>query len=217
MPFELPQSVGVLLPLVVLLVLLAVSRFALRWLIALVAGPAIGRKALDRQPDRIALHPAGADPWTHREWPQRTAAELTAAGFRSAGVHGIDALPGVLVELFAHTEASAWAAIYEHAQGGLWFDLYSHAGDGTAFTLSSRAASGMDPQPGKTVVHAPAIAVARAWERFQRERPASAWRPATTDGAVAAFEHAWEESIAWRKGKGVSRTEVMRVASKRAA
>ncbi len=217
MPFELPHALGVLLPLAVLLVLLALSRTLLRGAIALVFGRRVGEAALARQPDAIHLHPAGAEPWREPAAPVSLVTALRSLGFRDAGTHGIGEMPGLAMQLLAHESGDAWAAVYEHPRAGVWFDLYAHGTAGGAFTVTSNAPTGLDAAPDRPVVHAAGASPAEAWERFRRERPAGSWLPATPEDAVPAFERAWAENIAWRRRHGISRREVLRVAHRRAA
>lgn len=217
MPFELPAAAGVLLPLVVLLVLIALSRSALRWAIAMVYGRKVGERALAKQPGEIHLHPAGVEPWREPGPPSALASGLIALGFRDAGTHGIEEMPDVRMQLFAHESGEAWAAVYEHSRAGVWFDVYSHGEQGGAFTMSTTAPTGLDAPPDRPVVHAPGASPADVWVRFLHERPAGAWRRSTVADAAPAFERAWAEGLAWRRQHGISRREVLRVSQRRAA
>jgi hypothetical protein len=59
--------------------------------------------------------------------------------------------------------------------------------------------------------------VAALWKSVAREKPARTPQPVSVVGAAADFENAWAESIAWRKQNGISRTEVAKVATRKAA
>ena len=187
-------------------------RFFGRWI-----GKAIGQAALAQQPDQIHLDPTNADTWTDVRAAYDLAAPLRSRGFRDAGTFRIQEMNGVLVQLLAHPDESFYAAVYEHPQVGHWIDLAARYTNGNSITFTSSKPTGLDPRPGHPVVNAPGTSPGDLWERARRERPSGTLRSAQTETAARDFEDAYEESIAWRKTRGISACEVAKVATREAA
>ena len=55
------------------------------------------------------------------------------------------------------------------------------------------------------------------FEKAQERKPRKPLEPARASSVVAVFEQSYADSMAWRKQQGISRTEVVRVAMKKAA
>jgi hypothetical protein len=173
--------------------------------------------ALAKQPDTIHLEPASADAWRDAENQRRTASALAALGFETAGTFRIPELPGVTLELMAHPRESTYAAVYEQPFAGAWFELFMRCQDGSTATFTTLPPTGLDDRPGHPVVRAISANPETLFEKAQERKPRKPLEPARAACAVAAFERGYEESVAWRKGEGISRTEVMRVATRKAA
>jgi hypothetical protein len=188
-----------------------------RLLVAGAVGKEVGAAALAKQPDTIHLEPATADAWRDAENQRRTAAALAALGFETAGTFRIPELPGVTLELMAHPGESTYAAVYEHPVAGAWFELFMRCHDGATATFTTLPPTGLDDRPGHVIVRAVGADPRTLFEKAQERKPRKPLEPARAATAVAAFEQGYEESMAWRKGQGISRAEVMRVATRKAA
>jgi len=188
-----------------------------RPVLAFLLGPQIAAKALAAQPDRIHLQPTTGDAWTDAAGRDRCAAEIGALGFRAAGDFTVPELPGVRLALFANAPESLYAVVYEHPKAGRWCDFVCRFTDGSSCTWTSARPNGLGQRPGHPVHHAPGAGIAALWKAVTRERPARPLQPVSVVGAAADLENAWAESIAWRKQQGVSRTEVAKVAMRKAA
>jgi hypothetical protein len=110
-----------------------------------------------------------------------------------------------------------YAAVYEHPVAGAWIDVYMRYDDRTSATFTTHASTGLDERPGHPVVHLVGMDPRSLFEHAKSKRPAGALEPARPADAVATFERGYAESIAWRKGRGISRGEVVAVATRRAA
>lgn len=182
-----------------------------------VVGRAIGSAALSKQPDAIHLQAANEGAWADADAARHMAEPFHDLGFESAGVYRIPELPGVIAELFANSGDRLYGVVYEHPHAGHWYDVVSRFEDGTSATYTTAQPTGLDPRPGHPVVNLPGARaqalVARARSEAHGKRP----KPATRGNVVTDFETAYAESIAWRKGRGISAQEVGRVAQRKAA
>lgn len=199
------------------LVLLLVSWTVIRPVVGFVFGPKIAAKALAAQPDTIHLEPCPDTTWDDAATRDRLSDEIAGFGFREAGSFTVRELPGVRIRLFANAPDSAYAVYYEHPRAGTWFDFTCRFTDGSSSTWTTARDTGLASRPGHPVRHVRNATAGSLWKCVTRERPARPAQPASVEGAVADFENAWAESIAWRKGRGVSRGEVAKVAMRKAA
>ena len=181
-----------------------------------VVGRAIGSAALAKQPDTIHLKPE-SECWSDIDAASNLIAPFYELGFESAGIHRIPELSGVVVELFAKPSDRLYGVVYEHPHAGHWFDVVCRFEDETSATYTTAPPTGLDPRPGHPVVNAPGARAQALVERARAESQGKRAKPATRENVVADFEQAYADSIAWRKGRGISAQEVGRVAQQKAA
>jgi hypothetical protein len=200
---------------------LAVFMFAgplLRFASAAVLGRQIADQALAKQPDAIHLEPASPGAWQDPDNARQVTDAIRALGFEAAGTFTIPELPEVTLALLAHPSARLYAAIYQHTRAGAWFEFFRRNADGTGATFTTLPPNGLSDRPGHPVVRAPGSDPRALFERATSPRnTTSDPEPASALGSIHVFESGYAEAMAWRKQNGVSRAEVMRVASKRAA
>jgi len=170
-----------------------------------------GAAGLAAQPDDIHLTPAGADPWNDRAAAGRLAAGLLGEGFRSAGVFAIAEMPGVLAQLFAHPTENLIGVIYEHPAAGHWIDVVERRSDGSTTTWTTARPSGLDQRAEHPHFYARGLSPAELVARARRERGPTPAEAVHVSEVEALFERAYAEETAWRKSRGVSREEVLRV------
>jgi len=195
-----------------ILILLPIVKQLLVFGLARLIGRAIGQAALNQQPDRISLTPAGKDAWKNADAANGLAEPLLSRGFRDAGVHRITEMPGVVVQLLAKPEECFYAAIYEHPQVGCWMDLATRYTNGNGSTFTTSKPTGLSPRPGHPMVHSPGTGPLALYARARAERIRDAMHATTVERAVSDFEESYAESTAWRKSKGISACEVAEVA-----
>ena len=188
-----------------------------RLLIATTLGKQVGAAALAQQPDTIHLEPAPAEAWRDAENARRVASAITTLGFETAGTFRVPELPGITLELLAHPGESMYAAVYEHPQAGAWFEYFVRCQDGTSATFSTLAPTGLDDRPGHGIVRALGADPRSLFEKAQDRKPRKPLEPARAASVVAVFENSYADAMAWRKEQGIARTEVVRVAMKKAA
>jgi hypothetical protein len=199
------------------LVVFALLSPVLRVLVALVAGKKIGAAALARQPDRICLERTAGNAWKNSTAPGAIAAVLTSRGFEDAGVYTVPEMPGILVQLLAHSGDGLYAAIYEHAQAGIWLDLVTRFQDGTSVTYTTSPATGLKPRPGHPSVNMRGSETVAVLDKLLAMRPKRPNAGASVGMAVSFFEQAYAETIAYRKKVGISTREVVKTATRKAA
>lgn len=207
----------IILLLLAVIALWPIARRLLARGLAGVFARAVGQAALAQQPDRIRLVQASPDAFKDTAAVRRLASPLLAAGFTDAGSYHVNEMPGVLVELLAKPDEGFYAAIYEHPQAGHWIDLVTRYADGTSATFTTVKPTGLEARPGHAHVHAPELDPAGLYRRARGERERGPVKPAMVASAVADFETAYAEEMAWRKQQGVSAGEVAAVARRRAA
>ena len=194
-----------------------VARPLSRLVIASAFGKQVGATALARQPDTIHLEPAPAEAWRDAENARRVATSLQSLGFETAGTFRVPELPGITLELLAHPGESMYAAVYEHPQAGAWFEYFVRCQDGTSATFTTLAPTGLDDRPGHAIVRSVGVDPRSLFEKAQERKPRKPLEPARAASVVAVFETSYADSMAWRKEQGISRSEVVRVAMKKAA
>jgi hypothetical protein len=168
----------------------------------------VGRKALAEQPDRITLKAA---PGPVKPEALTAVSSLERRGFERAGSFDVLEMKGVKLHLLVKPPESVVGVVYEHPKAGVWADVSSRYADGTSFTITSaRAGHGLEKQPGHVSVAAPGQPTAMLALRLVRERPAGALRQITAAEFPGVFQQAYADSMAWRKGKGLSAEEVRR-------
>src|SRR5262249_51385572 len=137
--------------------LIAVAIFLLtplsRIVLAALFGGSIGKAALARQPDTIHLKPTGASQLRHAERVEAVATEYRQRGFEVVGTFAIPEMPGVCVQLLAHSADSMYGAIYDHPQVGVFYDVVSRYIDGSAWTHTTARATGIEHRPNTRMVN----------------------------------------------------------------
>jgi hypothetical protein len=187
----------------------------LKIVIAALAGKQIGAAALAKQPDNIRLQRGGT--WKNAAAPGKIVAALTSRGFEDAGAYTIAEMPGMVVQLLADAANGLYAAIYEHPQVGSWLELFSRFQDGTSVTYSTSRATALRPRPGHPNINMPGAEPSAVLDKALTMRPRRPLEDVSAAKAVAVFERAYAEGIAYRKQVGISTGEVVRTAARKAA
>ena len=133
------------------------------------------------------------------------------------GGHAGAEMPGVVVQLLASARDGFYAALYEHPQAGHWFDLISRFQDGTSVTYSTARPTALKPRPGHPTVNLPGAGAPAALNRALMLRPRRPLQVVSVQEAAHAFEQGYAESMAYRKGVGISTGEVIGTAARKAA
>jgi hypothetical protein len=199
------------------LVVVSLLSPVLKLVIAAVGGKAIGQDALDKQPDQIHLQRSGPQAWKNAGAAQKTADAFAARGFQDAGTYTVGEMPGLVIQLMAQSTDSFYAALYEHPQAGQWFDLVTRYQDGTSITYSTSRPTALKQRPGHHVANLPGSTPIHVLDKALAQRPRRPLMSAYVDEAVAVFERAYAESVAWRKGVGISTGEVVGTAMRKVA
>ena len=188
-----------------------------RIVLAAVFGRSIGQAALARQPDTIHLKVIDASKLRHAGRVESLAREYQQLGFESAGVYTIPEMPGVSVQLLAHRGESMYAVIYDHPVAGVFYDVVTRYADGSAWTYTTARATGIKHRSNVRMSNLPGAEPAALVDNSRRERPQTGLRPCDTRNAVADFENAYAEYMAWMKQRGLSTGEVVEVAKRKVA
>lgn len=177
----------------------------------------IGRRAIQKQPDRVHLSERGPHVWRHPDQAGALAMPLLENGFTDVGTFAVEEMPGVFVRLMVDARNGILGIVYEHPRAAHWLELISRYPDGTSASFTTLRPTGHSPRPGHPIVFAPALDAGALLVRTLKERPPQATNAITRKSAVQQFEDGYADTIAWRKNRGVSATEVIRVATRRAA
>ncbi len=203
------MSLPVLLALVaVALLLVPVMRFV----VALVAGRAIGRLALAKQPDRITLVEAAPLTWKDPAGADRLTEPLLVLGYEKAGMYTVAEMPGVVLRLLVHLRERVMGVVYEHPAVGQWVELITLYTGGSSCSVTSSADHGLAPRPGHPVTHLPGALPEVLHARLLATRPPAGTLSVESGQAPRVFADGFAESMAWRKAHGISRGEVVNVA-----
>lgn len=186
--------------------------FLLAYFVGSVIGRAIGGQALAQTPATIHLEKASGNAWKNPAPVQPLLSQLSQRGFHDAGVFRVTEMPGLTLQLLVKSDESLVAAIYEHPQAGHWLDLAARYQDGTSITFSTSQPSGLDDRPGHPIYNHPDLDASSLYARAHQQMPRKALAAVTPFTAPRVFEHAYAESMSYRKKKGVSALEVATVA-----
>jgi len=175
----------------------------------------IGRRALDKQPDRIRLTRVDAPAFVADPRIAALSDPLLAAGFADLGVHAIDKMPGVLMRVLLKEEDAVAAFVYRHAKTRDWLELSVRYEDGATTACSNRPSEGLVQPPFFRVIRVdPATPPAEMLRRILAERPPVGIKRVTRDTVIPEFEDAYMRIIVWQKNKGLSPEEVFAVVKK---
>lgn len=192
-------------------------RVALRPLIAVVYGNAIGKSALARVPTAVHLSRRGDEAWKDADRARRLWEPLLAYGFSDAGTFGAQEMPGLAMRLLASTTDSIMAIVYEHPQAGQWLELVTRYTDGRRCSASNLRDPGVAAPPNVITLRAVGAPALQLLELMRHKRPDGTMVPIAPADVTRLFEEGYAESMAWRQQHGVSRGEVVKVAMRRAA
>ncbi len=203
------------------IVLIAIAIFLLtplsRIVLAAIFGHSIGEAALRRQPDTICLRAVEPSKFRHSGRIQSLAAEYEQRGFESAGSFTIPEMPGVHLQLLVHTTECMLATIYDHPVAGVFYDVVSRYADGSAWTYTTARETGLKHRENVRMTNLPGAEPTALIDTARRERLQSGLRACTAASAVADFEQAYAEYMAWMKNRGISTGEVVAVARRKVA
>jgi len=188
-----------------------------RIVLALVFGRSIGRAALDRQPDSIHLKRFDTAKLRHLERVQSLTTQYQRRGFEDAGLYTIPEMPGVHVRLLANPAESMYGVIYDHPAAGVFYDVVSRTIDGGSWTFTTARATGLKQRENVHMTNLTGAEPSALVDACLRERPSSGLRGCTAGQAVADFESAYAEYMAWMKQRGISTGEVVEVARRKIA
>lgn len=173
-------------------------------------------------PLRVHLRRVGKPDWEDRDRIELLAGPLRAAGFQDVGIFAVEPAPGLEVMALVHPQHEAYAAVYRQEslpgspQTRVWLDIVSRYADGREVTYStSEHVSLLDAPPYKQSQPLPGASAAELLERFLRERPPGARRPADAASFVECFESAWARECDWRAERGgLTEEEIRRLGSR---
>lgn len=177
----------------------------------------VGARALTNVPDRIILVHQNLHSWKPDPAVARLADPLFSKGYQEGGLYSIREMPGVNVRFLVKPAECIVAAIFLHPKAATWLDLITYYQNGNTATFSTNAPHGLDPRPGHPIVHAPGLTPVALHEKLLAERPKGIFRPVMAEDIGPLFERGYAESVSWRKNKGISATEVVKVAERRAS
>ncbi len=177
----------------------------------------IGRKAVEKQPDRVHLLRRGPQVWAQPDDAGALATPLLENGFDDAGTFAVNEMPGVFVRLLCDSRNGMMGVVYEHPRAGHWVELTTRYTNGDSASFTTTRPTGLRPLPGHAILHAPGVDAGALLHRALTERPKGATKPVNSGTAVQLFEECYAECIARRKKQGVGAKEVVQVAASRAA
>ena len=176
----------------------------------------VGAQALASVPDRIILVHQNLHSWRPEPVVARLADPLFSKGFQEGGLFSIREMPGVTVRFLVKPAECIVAAIFMHPKAAVWLDLITYYQNGTTATFSTNGPRGLDQRPGHPTVYAPGATAPALLARLLAERPKGVFRPVMTEDITGLIERGYAESVAWRKSKGISAAQVVKVAERRA-
>ncbi|HSZ62720.1 MAG TPA: hypothetical protein VK828_13040 [Terriglobales bacterium] len=173
---------------------------------------AVGQRALERTPDRIALMRVDSPAWTHGPAVEQQAAPLRDAGFKDLGVYSVDKMPDVLIRMLHHPETFVAAHIYDHARRGSWIEFASRYTDGSSHTLTTMAHTGLDRPTWVRTIHADkSTPTDQLYSDFKTQHDRDNIKAIAADEVIDEFEDGYMRHMIWRQNSGITPEEVARV------
>ena len=194
------------------------AKFAPRLLVRqvgrLMAG-AIGKDALAKVPEQIALSRVDAPQWKDAASIQQQASPLVRAGFNDLGTHSVDKMPGVLVRILFQPQTYVAAHITEHPKAGSWIELATRYTDGGSDFLTTLPDQGITSPPFVRTVRADrSTPTDSLYEQHLKQRKSSGIKPVNQNDAAHEFEGAYLRYMIWKNSKGLKPEEVAQVVQK---
>lgn len=191
-----------------------VSRLILRRAVRNVLSD-VGKRALNRVPEQIALTRVDSPQWKHRAEVDRQSAPLLREGFADLGSYAVDKMPGVLIRMLFHPETHVAAHIYDHPRVGSWIEFANRYTDGSSHTLTTLPPTGLDhPAWVRTIRADKGIPTEQLHRRFLTEREWHNIKPVPAQEVIHEFEEGYMRLMIWRQNTGITPEEVAHVAVK---
>ncbi len=177
----------------------------------------VGAKALANVAQRVTLVHQNLRSWNPGPEVARLADPLFSKGFAEGGLYAIREMTGVTVRFLVKPAECVVAAIFMLPRATAWLDLITYYQDGNTATFSTNPPHGLDRRPGHPIVHVPGATPVALYVKTLAERPKGVLRPVMVEDIVPLFERGYAEAMAWRRTKGISATEVVKVAQRKAS
>ena len=177
---------------------------------------AVGKQALQRVPQQVALQKTEFPTWTHQSEVEKQAAPLRKEGFTDLGVYAVSTIPGVMIRMMAHPQTYVAAHIYDHPRSGSWTEFVTRYTDGSSHSLSTLPPTGMDaPDWFRRIEADKSTPTDQLYHQFLTQREWHNIRQVAPADTIKEFEDNYAKLMAWRQQRGITPTEVARVAQDR--
>ena len=216
-PAENPMNITILIALVIAGVTVFLLQKALVQNLAKQAGSAalseVGKRALARVPQQVALLKTELPAWTNQAAVEQQAAPLRKEGFTDLGVYTVDTIPGVLIRMMAHPGTYVAAHIYDHPKSGSWTEFVTRYTDASSHSLSSLPPTGMDhPDWFRKIQADKNTPTDQLYRQFLTQREWHGIKQVEPADTIREFEENYAKLAAWRQQRGITNQEVARVA-----
>src|SRR5215471_16629278 len=174
---------------------------------------AVGKEALQRVPQQVALQKTEFPTWTHQAEVEKQAAPLRKEGFTDLGVYTVSAIPGVMIRMVAHPQTYVAAHIYDHLRSGSWTELVTRYSDGSSHSLSTLPPTGMDAPDWFRRIEADKNTPAdQLYRQFLTQRQWHNIKQVAPADTIGEFEENYAKLMTWRQQRGITSNEVAQVA-----
>jgi hypothetical protein len=199
----------------VIIVLKQVAKQALLRKAGRAALSEVGKRALTRVPQQVALLKTDSPTWTHAAEVEQQAAPLRKEGLTDLGVYTVNTIPGVLIRMMAHPMTYVAAHIYDHPKSGSWTEFVTRYNDGSSHSLSTLPTTGMDhPEWFRKIQADKNTPNDQLYRQFLTQREWHGIKPVAPEDSIREFEENYGKLAAWRQERGITPKEVAHVALK---
>jgi hypothetical protein len=175
----------------------------------------VGRRALARVPEQIALLRVNSPAWKNVAAVEEQTAPLLRAGFTDLGAYAVDKMPGVLIRMLFQPQTYVAAHIYDHPRVGSWVEFATRYTDGSSHTLTTLPPTGLDHPAWVRMIRADkSIPTDQLYQQFLREREWHNVKPVGPGEVIHEFEDGYLRLMIWRQNTGITPEEVAQVALK---
>jgi hypothetical protein len=173
----------------------------------------VGKKALVRVPQQVALQKTERPQWTNEFAVEQQAAPLRKEGFTDLGVYSASTVPGVMIRMMAQPQTYVAAHIYDHPKSGSWTEFVTRYTDGSSHSLSTLPPTGMDhPDWFRKIQADKSTPTDQLYRQFLTQREWHNIKQVAPADTIREFEDNYAKLSAWRQERGITPKEVARVA-----
>lgn len=164
-------------------------------------------------PSSIELQMDPNPDWLDKPEVRAQSDALEAAGFARGHAYTIEKMPDVKLLSFCHPATHAFACVYDHGVAGVWTDVCANVADGREFTVSNAPmGSELETRPETVKTYRKDAPAGELVAMLHQQLQGLAAVRVGLENFAAEFAAAYGRDMAWRNTRGISESEVRKIA-----